>query len=362
MNLPSILFLVYWLLRDTYRQSLASRAFWLLLGLSGLCILLCLSVHIEGFTAHRPPGEIELFGRDRQPFTGLNRGEGRLSLAFGAVSWRISRDGETEVRFLQALLARWAIGAVGIVLALVWTAGFLPDFLRPSSATVLLAKPVPRWLLLVGKFLGVVLFVTCHFALFVIGTWAALGFRTGYWPPAYLMGVPLLATQFAVLYGFSALLAVWARNEVICIAGALLCYAVCAAVNVQYLRSAATEAVGVDAIALPVASAASSTAFPSIVAPLSSAATTTAAAGFSEAPVAVGLPLRVTYWVLPKPTDLGVLLGHSVESRRHFRDNTTVMPENVVDLVSPELSMLTSLLFTGVLLAVAARRFTTRDY
>ena len=41
--------------------------------------------------------------------------------------------------------------------ALVWTAGFLPDFLQPSAASVLFAKPVPRWTVLLGKYAGVVI-------------------------------------------------------------------------------------------------------------------------------------------------------------------------------------------------------------
>ena len=65
MNLPAALFAVRCLAGDTFRQSLATRTFWLVLGASGLCILLCLSVGVEGATAERPPGEIELFGRDQ---------------------------------------------------------------------------------------------------------------------------------------------------------------------------------------------------------------------------------------------------------------------------------------------------------
>src|SRR5580704_8787430 len=43
----------------------------------------------------------------------------------------------------------------GLLLALLWTAGFLPTFLEPAHASILLAKPTPRWQLLVGKFVGV---------------------------------------------------------------------------------------------------------------------------------------------------------------------------------------------------------------
>src|SRR5207302_7574837 len=159
MNLPASLLVVRCLARDTFRQSLASRTFWLVLGLSGLCVLLCLSVRLEGYTAITPKGEIELFGPDRQPFTGMNQGAGTVSVAFGAIRLRQFRDGQAEVLFLQTVLAKWGAGAVGLLLVLLWTSGFLPEFLDPRAATVLLAKPVPRWSLLAGKYLGVLAFV-----------------------------------------------------------------------------------------------------------------------------------------------------------------------------------------------------------
>ena len=101
MNSPTAVLVVRCMIRDTIRQSLASRTFWLLLGLSGLCILLCLSVGVEGATAVRPPGEIELFGADHQPYTGLNQGRGVLSLGFGAV--RVEQS--ARPRFLRAFPA-----------------------------------------------------------------------------------------------------------------------------------------------------------------------------------------------------------------------------------------------------------------
>src|SRR5947209_7175616 len=104
MDLPASLFAIRCLVRDTFRQSLAARTFWLLLAASGVCILLCLSVSVEGATATRPPGEIELFGRDKQPYTGLNPDHGHLNVAFGAIRLELARDGEQAVHFLEALL------------------------------------------------------------------------------------------------------------------------------------------------------------------------------------------------------------------------------------------------------------------
>src|SRR5262249_52015854 len=77
--------------------------------------------------------------------------------------------------------AVWVADWAGLLLALVWTAGFLPSFLEPASVSVLLAKPVPRWLVLAGKVLGVVAFVGVLAVAFVGATWLALALRTGVW-------------------------------------------------------------------------------------------------------------------------------------------------------------------------------------
>src|SRR5262245_61486781 len=122
MNLPAALFAIRCLVRDTFRQSLASRVFWIMLAVSGLCILLCLSVGIEGGQPLNRPGETELVGADDQPYTGTDPWHGQMTLGFGAVRLTLFRDAESQVHFLQSVLAKWVAGAVGTLLALVWTA------------------------------------------------------------------------------------------------------------------------------------------------------------------------------------------------------------------------------------------------
>ena len=325
MNSPTAVLVVRRMIWDTVRQSLASRTFWLLLGLSGLGILLCLSVGVEGVTAVRPAGEIELFGADRQPYTGLNKGRGVMSLGFGAIRVEQSRDAESSVHFLQILLVLFAAGAVGMLLLLLWAGGFLPEFLHPHAASVLLTKPVPRWALLTGKYLGVVLFASFQIAFFVGGTWAALGLRTGVWRVDYLASIPLLALEFAVLYSFSAALAVWTRSTVVCIVGSLLLWGLCSAVNFHRLAAV------LQAEDRPTAS-----------------------------PVADAL-LEACYWVLPKPVDLERLSQETLRSDTHFRPLPEVraLESNGSSLA---LSVLTSLLFSAALLAAAAVRLARTDY
>ena len=142
---------IRWLAWDTFRQARSSRVFWLMMGISALCICLCLSLRIDAVGALRLPGEIELYGGDQQPLIGPNPKPGHLNLAFGGIELPLFRDVEDEVHFLQVLLARWILGVLGTFLLVVGTAGFLPEFLQPDAVSVLLSKPVSRPFLFLGK-------------------------------------------------------------------------------------------------------------------------------------------------------------------------------------------------------------------
>ena len=323
MNLPAGFFIVRCLVRDTFRQSLSGRTFWLILGLSAVIILLCFSARVDGFTARTPQGEIEQYGSDGKPYTGMNPLSGRFSLLFGLVRFPQFRDGPAMVEFVEALLAKWGAGAIGLLLVLLWTSGFLPDFLRPDSASVLLAKPVPRWALLVGKYLGILAFVAFQLTVFVLGTWLGLGVSTGYWSPGYLLTIPLVLVQFAVLYSFSLLIAVWVGNPILCVLGTVLLWSVCAAVN--------------------------------------NGRNSLAAGDEKPGPLVGGLA-EAGYWLLPKPVDLNFILDQGLQAGKHFATNGPLHALNQRRQFLPELSLLTSVLFVAGVLALAGRRFARVDY
>ena len=61
MSGPAFLYVTRWLIRDTFRQALASRIFWIMLAVSALCILFCLGIHIEGGAPLKEKGDIEFY-------------------------------------------------------------------------------------------------------------------------------------------------------------------------------------------------------------------------------------------------------------------------------------------------------------
>ena len=200
MKRPQSLIALSWLVRDTFRQSLASGVFWLVLGISLLCMVVCASMTVTGDVNLQPvadenPDFLPRFDPDARDLhklkqSGVLVASGELTLAWGAFRVPLARDARSAVRFVQLVLAGGVAGSLGLLLALVWTAGFLPGFLDGRNVSVLLAKPAARWQLLLGKYAGVLCFVMCHATLFVAGTWLVIGARTGVWDAGYLWAAP----------------------------------------------------------------------------------------------------------------------------------------------------------------------------
>jgi ABC-type transport system involved in multi-copper enzyme maturation permease subunit len=306
------------LIRETFWQSLSSYAFWLMLTVSLLCILFCLSVRVEQYGPMIEPDDIA-----------IKPERGRLSFGFGLASTDLFRDDQAAVHFIQVLLAKWVAGTVGLLLALIWTAGFLPSFLEPDAATVLLAKPVPRWALLAGKVVGVVTFVAFQAAVFVVGTWLALGMSTEVWEPRYLVTLPLLVLHFVIIYSFSAFLAVCTRSTVVCVFGSILFWLLCYGMN--YARHAA--------LALPHLNPG--------VEPVSAAARAV---------------LETGYWILPKPADVMILLDRAMHAHQHFTPLGEFSTVQALGAYDPLASLAASLLFAAGLLAGAARQLRVTNY
>jgi ABC-type transport system involved in multi-copper enzyme maturation permease subunit len=312
MSSPEVIYVCRCLIRDTFLQALANRVFWIMLGANAVVIFFCLSISIEGGESLRPTGDLS-----------IDRPHGQVLLAFGAWRLELFRDGQAMVNYILLVLGEGAFGVVGTLLVLVMTAGFVPEFLQPSNATVLLSKPTPRWVLLLGKYLGVMTLLAVNVAVFVIGTWLALGLRTGFWVNSYLWGIPLLLLQVAAVYSFSAFLGVLTGSTLACVIGSVLFWFMCFGMNYGRHMVFALE---------------------------------------SELPrqhfLLRGLA-EAGYWILPKPVDLGMMLHAAVEAGQ-----TDKLLEKVVELggFHPELAVLTSLAFIVGMVALAANQLASKDY
>ena len=190
---------------------------------------------------------------------------------------------------------------------------------------MLLAKPVPRWSLLAGKYVGVLAFVAFQATVFVIGTWAMLGLRTGVWHMGYLLSIFLLLLHFSIFFSVSTLLAVSTRSTVACVFGSVVFWLLCWGMN--YGHHAAL-------------------AMPEIQQTLT---------GFSWL-------TEAAYWLMPKPADMGIILSDTLHTSGYFSGVTEFKTFLEQDAFCPGLSILSSFLFSFFLLIAAAWQFSTMDY
>jgi len=142
-------------------------------------------------------------------------------LLFG--TWSIATDkftvaGKVRPDFLASIATEWimdnVLGFIAIVLALIATAGFLPSLMERGVVEVVLSKPLARWKVFLGKYLGSLVFFFVHAVIFVVLTFLVLGLRWGAWVPGYLLSIPLTVLLFSLLYCVSALVAVTTRSGV----------------------------------------------------------------------------------------------------------------------------------------------------
>lgn len=318
-----------WLARDAAHQAISSRLWWFAVAVGLIAIGLCASVSIEGGDSLRPPGEDELVGRDGEPLTGPNPHPGQLVLGFGAVRVPLFRDGDAMGRHLQAMLAWTASGAAVAMLALLGTAGLVPESLRPQSIAVELARPTPRWLLLIGRSAGVLGLVALYAIAVIGGCWAALGARTGAWEPRFLFAVPLMLLQFAPLFAVSVWLAVKTRSASASLLGAMAFWLLCAAVNLARCSAVTWHEISGDA---------------------------------SPLPAAASWVIESAYWCLPKPLDLLAYLQRGVPDTAGFPIPEACSLASSRGLAAGIASLATTALFPFAAFWAAARRFGAIDY
>src|SRR2546430_7864609 len=98
---------------------------------------------------------------------------------------------------------------ISVFIGVFVTAGFITSLMEKGSIDLLLSKPVPRWLYIVGRYCGAVLIIFAEIAYLIFGLWLVGGISLGLWGESFFLrsffitvafsGVFALVTFFAVL-------------------------------------------------------------------------------------------------------------------------------------------------------------------
>jgi ABC-type transport system involved in multi-copper enzyme maturation permease subunit len=172
------------LIRDTFREAFARKIFWGLFGLSAVMILFFLFLL-----------KIDI----------VEGGVATVSL-FGGTSNRM-QDVDRVVRGVYAGIATF-LYTWGMFLSVFASSGLIPSILEPGRIELLVSKPVSRTHILLGRYAGNVLVVSCNVIFLVLGVWTILGLKTGIWSGTFLISIATTIFIFAVLLGVVVLIGV----------------------------------------------------------------------------------------------------------------------------------------------------------
>ncbi|MFQ5413201.1 MAG: ABC transporter permease [Phycisphaerae bacterium] len=179
---------------DSLRESIDRKIFWLLLVLTAFVVIVIASIGFEHDRVTLLFGMFDVASDRYNPALELGRSRIAGLLVHG---------------FLSVVL-----GWIGVLLAVIATAGVFPSMLGGGAISVLLAKPISRPRLFLYKYIASMVFIFVQATAFVVGTFLAVGTRWGVWVPGYLVAIPLVVLLFSYIYCISVLVAVKTRSTV----------------------------------------------------------------------------------------------------------------------------------------------------
>ncbi len=178
------------LTKDTLRETLSSKVFYVLLACSTLLAIF-----------------VSLFNFE-------DVGEGDFGLQSVKI-WFVGMELFTipgEVKSTQAgflsLIANQLCGRFGVLAAIIITGSFVPRMFQTGTIELYLSRPVRRWEIMLAKYFAGLSFVFLQSCWLVGLLFIAFGIRSGMWSVDFLWAIPILTFLFAVIYSFSVLMAV----------------------------------------------------------------------------------------------------------------------------------------------------------
>lgn len=207
-------------------------------GETGLRIYMLQQFQLAGFrkTEIGPgdgPGSYRLRFRPGRKFE--TAGAQRMTLLFGLYDFPLTGvTGKQVVQMVESVLVEFIGGWVGVIVAVLITAWFVPNMLRKGSIDLLLSKPVHRAQVITAKYVGGLSFVFLNAVVLIGGSWLAFGLKSGYWHPGYLGSVFTLTFLFAILYSVSTLVSVLFENSILSVIVTILFWGVCFLVNLTH--------------------------------------------------------------------------------------------------------------------------------
>jgi len=130
--------------------------------------------------------------------------------------------------FFKNLFVDWGVGIwltwIATILALVTTAGIIPDLVTGGAVDMVLSKPVRRSTVFLAKYASGLVFATMQVAAFTAVAFVVLGIKIGAWMPGLFLAVPIVVLFFSYLYAICAFLGLITRSTIAALMLTILCW------------------------------------------------------------------------------------------------------------------------------------------
>lgn len=179
------------LIVDAYRELNARKLFWITLILTALVVLVCAMIGID------------------------SRG---ISFLWFDLPFPVSTEQMPARVFYLVLFSSFGLGLwltwIATILALISTAGIIPDLIAGGSIETMLSKPISRLRLFFTKYCCGLLFMALQLLVFCGGFFLLMGLRGGTWQPGVFLAIPIVLLFFSYLFSVCVLLGMITRSTV----------------------------------------------------------------------------------------------------------------------------------------------------
>ena len=158
---------------DTFREASARKIIWAFFGCSTALILFFLLI-VKIDVVQGAIATLSIFGR-----TGPSQDV-----------YRMVRQAHGGIAMLLYVF--------GMLLAVLASAGLIPTIFEPGRIELLLSKPIERYHILLGRYIGNLLLIAMNISYPVLTLWIIFGIKTGVWTAGFLWGSVLTLMMFAV--------------------------------------------------------------------------------------------------------------------------------------------------------------------
>jgi ABC-type transport system involved in multi-copper enzyme maturation permease subunit len=189
------------IINDTYRSLKARGLFWVVFWISIVLVVVFSS-----------------FGCNEKGWYGL------FGLMSFDSSYMVKGTAWEESMLLGGMsqVITWWVMTFSLLLALFPATTVFPDTMQPGTIDFLLAKPISRLQLFLGKYLGALLIVAVQSSVVVGGMLLALLIRLGKFYPDVLWSIPATVLIFSFIYCFNVLVGILSKSSVAALLWTLL--------------------------------------------------------------------------------------------------------------------------------------------